>query len=43
MGLDKDIDTFWTFDFGEYNIRKGSGFTEEDVSRGSKIRIPRTA
>ena len=31
MGLDKDIDTFWTFDFGEYNIRKGSGFTEEDV------------
>lgn len=31
MGLDKDIDTFWTFDFEEYKIRKGSGFTEEDV------------
>ena len=31
MGLDKDIDTFWTFDFAEYNIRQGSGFTEEDV------------
>ncbi|MBR5088658.1 MAG: polysaccharide deacetylase family protein [Ruminiclostridium sp.] len=33
-GLDKDIDTFWTFDVGEYNIRRGSGFTEEDVIRG---------
>ena len=31
MGLDKDIDTFWTFDFMEYCIREGSGFTEEDV------------
>ena len=31
MGLDKDIDTFWTFDFEEYKIRKGSGFTSEDV------------
>lgn len=31
MGLYKDIDTFWTFDFEEYKIRKGSGFTEEDV------------
>ena len=30
-GLDKDIDTLWTFDFAEYNIRKGSGFTKEDV------------
>ncbi len=30
-GLNKDIDTFWTFDFAEYNIRQGSGFTEEDV------------
>ena len=32
-GLDKDIDTFWTFDFAEYNIRKGSGFTKEDVQK----------
>ncbi len=31
MGFDKDIDTFWTFDVAEYNIRKGSGFTAEDV------------
>ena len=30
-GLDKDIDTFWTFDLAEYNIRKGSGFTADDV------------
>ena len=31
MGLDKDIDTFWTFDFMEYCIRPGSGFTTDDV------------
>ena len=30
-GLDKDIDTLWTFDFAEYMIRKDSGFTKEDV------------
>lgn len=30
-GLNKDIDTYWTFDFAEYNIRKDSGFTKEDV------------
>ena len=30
-GLDKDIDTFWTFDFAEYNIRQGSDFTKESV------------
>ncbi len=30
-GLDKDIDTLWTFDFAEYQIRKGSGFTMDDV------------
>ncbi len=30
-GLDKDIDTLWSFDFCEYNIRKGSGFTADDV------------
>lgn len=32
-GLDKDIDTFWTFDFAEYNIRPGSGFTLDDVMK----------
>ena len=31
MGLDKDIDTFWTFDFAEYNIRPGKDFTIDDV------------
>ena len=31
QGHDKDIDTFWTFDFAEYNIRPGSGFTFDDV------------
>ena len=30
-GLDKDIDTYWTFDFGEYMIRPGSDFTKESV------------
>ena len=30
-GMDKDIDTYWTFDLAEYNIRKGSGFTADDV------------
>ena len=32
-GYDKDIDTYWTFDFKEYRIRKDSGFTKEDVIR----------
>ncbi len=31
MGLDKDIDTLWTFDFAEYNIRRGNDFTIDDV------------
>ena len=31
QGLDKDIDTLWTFDFAEYKIRPGSGFTADDV------------
>jgi peptidoglycan/xylan/chitin deacetylase (PgdA/CDA1 family) len=30
-GLSEKIDTLWTFDFAEYNIRPESGFTEEDV------------
>lgn len=29
--LDSDIDTKWTFDFCEYNIRPGSGFTMDNV------------
>ena len=40
-GRDRDIDTLWTFDFAEYRIRKGSGFTLEDVFR--RIREPAPA
>lgn len=29
--LDKDIDTFWTYDFEEYRVRPDSDFTFEDV------------
>ena len=29
--LDRDIDTLWTFDFAEYQIRPGSDFTKESV------------
>lgn len=31
--LDRDIDTLWTFDLAEYNIRPGSGFTADDVMK----------
>lgn len=37
-GLERDIDTLWTFDFAEYNIRPGSGFTMEDVWK--RVRDP---
>lgn len=30
-GLHLDIDTYWSFDFAEYNIRPGSSFTRESV------------
>ena len=39
-GLDKDIDTFWTFDFAEYQIRKDSGFTKEDVFKRIEVPAP---
>lgn len=32
-GHARDIDTFWTFDFAEYQIRPGSGFTLDDVMK----------
>ena len=38
--LDKDIDTFWTFDFAEYLIRKDSGFTKEDVLKKMEDSAP---
>ncbi len=31
QGLDRNIDTLWTFDFAEYRIRPDSGFTVDDV------------
>ena len=37
-GLDRDIDTLWTFDFAEYNIRPDSGFTMEEVWK--RVRNP---
>lgn len=40
--LDKDIDTFWTFDFAEYNIRKGCDFTSEDVMKRINDTAPAT-
>ena len=33
QGLDRDIDTLWTFDFTEYRIRPGSGYTMDDVRK----------
>ena len=39
-GLDRDIDTFWTFDFAEYRIRPNSGFTKEDVWKRIHDRNP---
>lgn len=37
-GLDRDIDTLWTYDFEEYRVRPGSGFTMDDVF--AKMRDP---
>ncbi|MBR5417266.1 MAG: hypothetical protein IK109_04425, partial [Clostridiales bacterium] len=36
MGLDKDIDTFWTYDFEEYLIRPDSGVTFEDILKRTR-------
>ena len=41
-GHNKDIDTFWTFDFAEYNIRPGSGFGLEDVMKRIYDKEPKT-
>ncbi len=41
-GLDQDIDTLWTFDFAEYNIRPGSGFTLTDVWNRIRDMDPRS-
>ncbi len=39
-GLDRAIDTLWTFDFAEYNIRPNSGFTVDDVWKRIQDRNP---
>lgn len=31
LGMDKDIDTFWTFDFEEYRLQNDPTFTKEDI------------
>lgn len=31
IGLDKDIDTYWTFDVAEYNLRPDNDFKKEDI------------
>ncbi|SDB59284.1 hypothetical protein SAMN02910263_03092 [Butyrivibrio sp. INlla16] len=39
--LDKDIDTLWTYDFAEYNIRPDSGFTmDECLMKGVEFVAP---
>ncbi len=40
QGLDRDIDTLWTFDFMEYMIRPDSGFTEKDVQARMNDKAP---
>lgn len=39
--FDKAIDTYWTFDFAEYNIRPGSGFTKKYVFYRMHNKSPR--
>lgn len=39
--LDKDIDTHWTYDFEEYRVRPGSGFTFDDVLKKMSDPAPR--
>lgn len=41
-GLDTDVDTFWTFDFGEYMIRPNSGFNKDSVWHRMHDPAPRT-
>lgn len=41
-GLDKNVDTLWTFDFAEYQIRPDSGFTVDDVWTRINDKAPKT-
>lgn len=40
QGLDRNIDTLWTFDFAEYRIRPESGFTADDVWKRINDKTP---
>lgn len=40
QGLDRNVDTLWTFDFAEYRIRPESGFTAEDVWKRVNDKTP---
>ncbi len=40
QGLDRNIDTLWTFDFAEYRIRPDSGFTVDDVWKRINDKTP---
>ena len=40
QGLDREVDTLWTFDFTEYRIRPQSGYTMEDVWQRIRNRKP---
>lgn len=39
-GLNRDIDTLWTYDFEEYRVRPGSDFTFSDVCAKMSVTAP---
>ena len=41
-GLDKDIDTLWTFDFEEYRLQWNDGFTKEHIWAKMQEQNPKT-
>ncbi len=40
QGLDRDIDALWTFDFAEYQLHHGNGFTYDDILKRIHDRQP---
>lgn len=41
-GLNKDIDVFWTFDFGEYQLQYNNGFTYDSILQRIHDKNPKT-
>ena len=41
-GMDRDVDTFWTFDFEEYRLQYDPSFTQEDVWAKTRAVNPRS-